>query len=147
MGRPTLLPDHWRLTVTEIECLEEAERYCHERAAMERSDEKKEVWRRRAEWNRQQRLKREAVPMKLRLTDRELILLGYDEPDSRDDPDVVREIVRKTGPKPEPLGEAELARLRDDCRYLPSAGETDPADARSATRLRNKVFGEEQSED
>lgn len=76
--------------------------------------------------------------MRIRLTDRELILLGWDEPDERTDPATVRAIVAKANGRLD-LTEDEVQRLEREARYLPSPGETDPAEARTATRLRNKI--------
>lgn len=82
--------------------------------------------------------------MILHLTDNELMALGYDEPHARDNPDQVRSIVAKTGRKNrQPLTDDELARIKSDCRYLPGPGESDPPIVRAATRLRNKVYGDE----
>lgn len=76
--------------------------------------------------------------MKTKLTDRERIALGYDEPHERDDSDTVRAIVRKTTGKPIELTADELARLWSDAVILARSG-TDTANARTTTRLLHKL--------
>lgn len=77
--------------------------------------------------------------MKFKLTDREKIALGYDEPSHRDDPDMVRAIVRKCGKRPEDLTAEEIAYLSEDVSNLATFG-TDPADSRTAAGLQRKVL-------
>ena len=80
--------------------------------------------------------------MKLKLTDREIALLGWDEPDARDDPETIRAILAKRDGRAE-LSETETARVLFEVRYLPGPGEADPATTRTASRLRNKVYDQE----
>lgn len=46
-------------TEKEIQCLRNAEQYCRERAAMAWSERSRETWRKQAEWNAEQRERRE----------------------------------------------------------------------------------------
>lgn len=81
--------------------------------------------------------------MKVKLTDKELIALGYDEPDQRQNPVVVRSIVRKCKKRLIELDSEEAQYLRSDASYLlfllsESYG-VSPHDAAVATRLKKKL--------
>lgn len=78
--------------------------------------------------------------MKITLTDRELMELGYDEPYARAFPDLVRSIVAKTRPRRAvELTGVEEFRLREDAKYLPGLGEAGAASVRASASIRRKL--------